>query len=94
MLQENEFIAMLIAIGILIFLAVNRKNRIIQSSDRWLIIAFLLLTLSLIFTVIEGSENSSMHKVFNLLEHLCGLAHYCALTFWLWCVFVPKGKNP
>lgn len=87
MIQENEVVMLLMAIGVLIFILVNRRLIMRIEAARVLVAAFCVLLAAYVFTILEGFF---LEKLLNLLEHLCYAASSVLIALWCMRVFKPK----
>lgn len=90
MLQNNELIALLIAMLVLIFLMVFRRSISGIPCVRFLIYAFIYLFASLLSTIIE---DYLWPQLFNLLEHVFNLFSTAFLVLWLWVLSRKSGHT-
>ena len=81
MLQENEVVMLLLGVGNLIFIALNRTH--VKRINAWLILlsSYFLLLAGWMFTILEGFF---LEDLLNLLEHACYLGSAIVLTYWCW----------
>ena len=87
MIQENEVVMLLMAIGVLIFILVNRRLIMRIRAARMLVAAFCVLLTAYVFTVLEGFF---LRDLLNFLEHLCYTASSVLIALWCMKVFKPK----
>ncbi len=87
MIQENEVVMLLMAIGVLIFILVNRRLVMRIEAARVLVAAFCVLLAAYVFTILEGFF---LEKLLNLLEHLCYATSSVLIALWCMRVFKPK----
>lgn len=84
MVQQNEFLTLLVAISVLIFVASNRNGLRRLPHAGICLFAFAILVAGLMFTVLEGLV---WEYLFNALEHICYGASSMLLAVWVWLVF-------
>ncbi len=87
MIQENEVVMLLMAIGVLIFILFNRRLIMRIRAARVLIAAFCVLLAAYVLTVLEGFF---LEALLNFLEHLCYAASSVLIALWCTKVFKPK----
>ena len=87
MIQQNEIIMLLLAIGCMIFILVNRQkvNRIPVAKT--LIAGFYLLLAGYVLTILEGLF---WNDILNVLEHICYSASAILMAVWCWKIFAFK----
>ena len=90
MIQDNEVVMLLMAIGVLIFILVNRRLVMRIQAARVLVAAFCVLLIGYVFTVLEGFFLSAL---FNFLEHLCYAGSSVLIAIWCMRVFKPKESS-
>jgi len=90
MIQENEVVMLLMAIGVLIFILFNRPQIMRIEAAGLLVTAFCILVIGYVFTVIEGFLLLSL---FNFLEHVCYAGSSVLIALWCMRVFKPKGSG-
>ena len=93
MIQDNEVIMLLMAIGVLIFILVNRRLIMRIRAARVLIAAFCVLLAAYVLTVLEGFFLENLQPwgdLLNFLEHLCYTASSVLIALWCLRVFKPK----
>ena len=81
MIQENEVIMLLLGVGVLIFMYINRRRLANVHNYGVLFAAFIVLLAGWTFTVLEGFV---LDSAFNLLEHICYAISSILLA--LWCL--------
>ena len=87
MIQDNEVVMLLMAIGVLIFILVNRRLIMRIEAARVLVAALCVLLAGYVFTVLEGFF---LGDLLNFLEHLCYAASSVLIALWCMKVFKPK----
>ncbi len=90
MIQENEVVMLLMAIGVLIFILVNRRLIMRIEAARVLVAAFCVLLAAYVLTVLEGFFREDLEARLNLLEHLCYAVSSFLIALWCTKVFKPK----
>ena len=87
MIQQNEIIMLLLAIGCMIFILANKQkvNRIPVSKT--LIAGFYLLLAGYVLTILEGLF---WNEFLNLMEHICYSASAILMAVWCWKIFAYK----
>ncbi len=91
MIQDNEVVMLLMAIGVLIFILVNRRLIMRIQAARVLVAAFCVLLAAYVLTVLEGFFQEDLEALLNFLEHLCYAASSVLIA--LWCMKVFKRKE-
>lgn len=81
MVESNELIALLLATGGLLFLALNRMGFQRVPGAARLLFAYFLLFLGVVITVAEGLL---LYAPFNLLEHASNTLCILCLVAWIW----------
>ena len=87
MIQENEVVMLLMAIGVLIFILVNRRLIMCIRAASVLVAAFCVLLAAYVLTVLEGLF---LEDLLNFLEHLCYAGSSVLIALWCMKVFKPK----
>jgi hypothetical protein len=87
MIQGNELIMLLLAIGCAAFIVVNRKkvHRIPEAGT--LLSAFGILLAGYGLTILEGLL---WKEALNMVEHVCYAASSVLMTVWCWKIFAGK----
>ena len=88
MIQENEVVMLLMAIGVLIFILVNHRLIMRIVAARVLVAAFCVLLAAYVLTVLEGFF---LGDLLNFLEHACYAGSSVLIA--LWCMKVFKRKE-
>jgi hypothetical protein len=80
MIEENEFLVLVLSIGIFIFILLNFKK--LKSLPNYLIftLSYLSLLLGWTFTVLESLF---FELILNFIEHICYLLFVLLLILWL-----------
>ena len=87
MIQENEIIMLLLAIGCTIFILVNKQKVKRIPVAKILIAGFYVLLAGYFFTILEDL----LWKDFlNVLEHICYTASSILVAVWCWKIFAYK----
>ena len=81
MIQENELVTLLVALGVLIFMSANVQRLRAIPAWSWFLGAYGVLTAGWILTVLEGFF---WGEFLNLLEHLGYGASALLLVIWVW----------
>lgn len=81
MLHENEFVMLLLSLGVAVFIILKRHSFRQFYGWRLLFAAFLFFAAGSVFTVLE---TFMLDTIFNHLEHFCYLAN--ALMILIWCI--------
>ena len=84
MIQENEIVSVLLCMGVLYFILMNRLQLKRLPSSNIFVSGFLIYMLGRIFAVLEGLF---LGDILNLLEHACYATSSVLLLIWLWYVF-------
>lgn len=87
MISENEIITLILAVGVLIFIMVNRLQLKRVPTSKILITGFYLLLAGWVLTVLEGFFWKGL---LNLLEHICYATSSVLVATWCWKVFGNK----
>jgi len=84
MIQENEIVTLILAMGVFAFFAVRHVR--IKEIPAWrtFLLAFVALTAGWALTVLEGFFWSN---ALNLLEHVCYALSSILLARWCWLAF-------
>jgi len=90
MIQGNEIVMLFLGIGGLVFLWRNRKGFNRLPSKKILLIAFHILFLGWLMTVLEGFFWSNF---LNYIEHTCYAASAICIAFWTFTIFKQEGKS-
>ncbi len=83
MIQENEIITLILAVGVLGYFAVSRGRINELPAGKTFVLAFAVLTAGWILTLLEGFF---WPEALNLLEHICYAASSILLACWCWRV--------
>ena len=87
MIQQDEIIMLLLSIGCLIFILVNKKKVHRIPAAKILIAGFYTLLTGYILTILEGFF---LENLLNALEHICYTSSSILMAVWCWKVFVKK----
>ena len=90
MIWGNELIALVLALGVLLFLLPYRRELRRIPFSGLLVLAFVCHFLGLVFTVAEGLF---WFGLLNLLEHVANTVGVILLVAWLWLISRRKGKG-
>jgi uncharacterized protein YhhL (DUF1145 family) len=88
--QKNEFITLLITVGIGIFFWANRKPITQLHAWKLLVLSFVCYLARMAFTVLESCFWT---EGLNLLEHLSILLFSIFFLLWCWQIGYRKEKN-
>ena len=80
MVRQDEVIALILAIGVFIFMAGNSKILRQFPSSRLLMTGFCLYLAASIFTIVEGF---AFETVLNVLEHTCYFSSALCAAIWV-----------
>jgi len=87
MIQENEIIMLLLGIGCMIFILVNKQKVKRIPVANILIAGFYVLLAGYFLTILEGLF---WKDFLNVLEHICYTASSILMAVWAWKIFVFK----
>ena len=88
-MRGNEVIALIVAIGVTLFLLQNRRQ-LRALPRRWLFYtAFGVAVGGKVLTV---AEDYLFGDILNLLEHFCFVGSTILLAVWCWRTFVARGE--
>ena len=90
MIQENEVVSLLLCIGVLYFILMNRSQLKRLPSSEIFVSGFFVYMLGRIITVLEGLF---LGDILNALEHACYAVSSVLLLIWLWNVFVKNERG-
>jgi hypothetical protein len=91
MFQEYEIISIILTMGLLGYLVLNRNRMVRVPSHRLLLLTFSLMIAGWIFTVLEEVV---FHDLLNLLEHIVYTLGAFSLAVWCRKVFTaPRGAG-
>lgn len=90
MIQENELILLILAMGVLAFFVVGRVRIKELPGWRTFLMAFAVLTAGWALTILEGFFWTD---TLNLLEHTCYAVSSILFAVWLWRVFADRGEE-
>lgn len=88
MVQENEVLTLILAIGVLLFVLVGKRGLQFPQRPVLLLAAFVAACGGWLFTVLEGFIAAD---ACNVLEHACYAASSIVFVVWIWLVF---GRTP
>ena len=87
MVQQNEIIMLLLGIGCMIFILVNKQKVKLIPVPKLIIAGFYMLLAGYVLTILEGLF---WKDFLNVLEHICYSASAILMTVWCWKIFVFK----
>lgn len=90
MFYSNEFLALVTALPVLLFLTMCRHRVKNIPHIRLLVAGFCSLYLGIIMTVLEEFV---LHDSYNLLEHLPYSVSSVLLAVWVWKLFSPEEQR-
>ena len=90
MIQENEIITLLLGIGVMIFILVNKQKVKRIPVAKILIAGFYVLLAGWVLTILEGLF---WKDFLNVLEHICYASSSILIAVWCWKIFAYK-KDP
>jgi len=90
MIQGNEAVMLCLGTGGLIFLWRNRQQLNRLPSAKTLLLAYCILFLGWVMTVLEGFFWSSF---LNYIEHICYAVSTIFVVFWSFAIFKQKEKR-
>jgi len=87
MIQQNEIIMLLLGIGCMIFILVNKQKVKRIPLAKLLIAGFYVLLAGYVLTILEGLF---WMDFLNVLEHICYTTSSILMAVWCWKLFVFK----
>ena len=84
MIQQNEIIMLLLGIGCMIFILLNKQKVKRIPLGSFLYAGFCGLLAGYVFTIIEGFF---WNDFLNVMEHICYTASSILLAVWCWKIF-------
>ena len=87
MIQQNEIMMLLLCIGCMIFILVNKQKVKRIPAAKILFAAFCVLCAGYVFTIFEGLF---WKDFLNVLEHSCYTASSVLVAVWCWKIFAYK----
>ncbi len=87
MIQQNEIITLLLAIGCMIFILVNKQKVKHIPVAEILIAGYCLLLTGYVLTILESLF---WNEILNVLEHICYSASSVLMAVWCWKIFAYK----
>ena len=87
MIQQNEIIMLLLGVGCMIFILVNRQKVKRIPVAKILIAGFFVLLAGYVLTILEGLF---WNEFLNVLEHICYSASSILMAVWCWKIFAYK----
>ena len=91
MVQENELIGLILGVGVLIFVLVNRSRLASLPAAKVFLASYYILLAGWALTVLEGFI---WNQALNLLEHICYALSAVLLTAWIWRARDSKEAGP
>lgn len=89
MIKENEIMVLILAIGVWVFLTVNRARIKQLRGWRTFLTAFAVLTAGWVLTILEGFF---WQEALNLSEHICYSVSSIFLALWCWQIYTDERK--
>jgi cell shape-determining protein MreD len=90
MIQQNEIIMLLLGMGCMIFILVNKQKVKRIPAARTLIAGFCVLLAGYLLTIAEGFL---WNDFLNVLEHVCYTTSSIIMAVWCWKIFtLTKGR--
>ncbi len=90
MVQENEIVTLVLAVGVLIFALANLRRIGSTAQPKVLLVAFAFACGGWVFTVVEGL---AWPDLLNLIEHILYAISSITLAYWCWLVFPQRGST-
>ncbi|MBN1124725.1 MAG: hypothetical protein JXA82_06945 [Sedimentisphaerales bacterium] len=92
MIVENEIVAFVLAIAVLIFFISERVQLHKFPACKTFVATFCVCTAGWFFTVLEGmwvgvTLEWELNSLFNTIEHICYAASSLLFTLWCWKAF-------
>jgi len=87
MIQQNEIIMLLLGLGCMIFILVNKQKVKRIPVAKTLIAGFYVLLAGHVLTIFEGFFGEDF---LNVLEHICYTASSILVAVWCWKIFAYK----
>jgi len=87
MIQQNEIIMLLLGIGCMIFILVNKQKVKRIPVAKTLIAGFYVLLAGYVLTILEGLF---LKDLLNVLEHICYASSSILMAVWCWKLFAYK----
>ena len=84
MIQQNEIIMLLLGIGCMIFILVNKQKVKRIPAAKILIAGFYVLLSGYVLTILEGLF---WNELLNVLEHICYSVSAILMAVWCWKIF-------
>jgi hypothetical protein len=81
MIQVNEATGLVLMVGAFLFVLANRSRLRHFPRIRLHVLAFFMLLMAQVFTVVEGVLWAD---AFNMAEHICYLVGMVMLAAWVW----------
>ena len=87
MVQQNEIIMLLLDIGCMVFILINRQRVKRIPVAGILTAGFYVLLAGNVLTILEGFF---WEELLNVLEHICYAASSMLMAVWCWKIFAYK----
>jgi cell shape-determining protein MreD len=87
MIQQNEIIMLLLGLGCMIFILVNKQKVKRIPVTKTLIAGFYVLLAGYVSTILEGLL---WRNFLNVLEHICYTTSSILVAVWCWKIFAYK----
>jgi cell shape-determining protein MreD len=87
MIQQNEIIMLLLSMGLMFFILINKQKVKRIPVAKILTAGFYVLFAGYVLTNLEGLFG---YDLLNVLEHICYAASSILMTVWCWKIFAYK----
>ena len=87
MIQQNEMVTLLLGIGCMFFILINKQKVKSIPVEKILIAGFYVLLAGYVLTVLEGFF---WKDLLNVLEHICYTTSSLLMAVWCWKIFAYK----
>jgi len=87
MIQENEFLTLLIGIGLFIFIIFNYEKLKTLPAMKIILVGLSFLLIGWFLTILE---EFFLEDLLNLLEHLCYIFSSIIMAVWFWIAIKQK----
>ena len=87
MIQENEFLTLLIGIGLFIFIIFNYEKLKTLPAMKIILVGLSFLLIGWFLTILE---EFFLEDLLNLLEHLCYIISSIIMAVWFWIAIKQK----
>lgn len=84
MIQDDEIISLMLTVGVLTFIFINRSRLKQLLSSGIFIFGFYFFLFGRVLTILEGIF---LGELLNLIEHVCYVISSVLLLIWCWKVF-------